>query len=49
MDFERERIVYGVDVFPDESKNNQIKELLKQPFQSYQRPTSRSRKYRLKV
>ena len=33
MDFERERIVYGVDVFPDESKNNQIKELLKQPFQ----------------
>ena len=40
MDFERERIVYGVDVFPDESKNNQIKELLKQPFQPYQRPTA---------
>lgn len=44
MDFERERIVYGVDVFPDESKNNQIKELLKQPFQSYQRPTAEAEK-----
>jgi sterol desaturase/sphingolipid hydroxylase (fatty acid hydroxylase superfamily) len=40
MDFDREKIAYGVDVFPDESKNTQIKELLKQPFQSYQRPTA---------
>ena len=36
---DREKIVYGVDVFPNEKKNSQIKELLKQPFQKYQRPT----------
>ncbi len=39
MDFELEQLVYGVDVFPDEQKNTQIKELLKQPFQEYQKPT----------
>jgi len=39
MDLDREKIVYGVDVFPDENKNSKIKELLKQPFQAYQRPT----------
>ena len=39
MDLDREKIVYGVDVFPDEKKNSKIGELLKQPFQSYQRPT----------
>lgn len=44
MDFDRERIVYGVDVFPDENKNGQIKELLKQPFQNYQRPTAEAEK-----
>ena len=37
--FEREKVVYGVDVFPDEKKNTQIGSLLKQPFQKYQRPT----------
>ena len=39
MYLDREKIVYGVDVFPNEKKNSQIKELLKQPFQKYQRPT----------
>ena len=39
MDLDREKIVYGVDVFPDEKNNSKIKELLKQPFQAYQRPT----------
>jgi sterol desaturase/sphingolipid hydroxylase (fatty acid hydroxylase superfamily) len=39
MDFDREKLVYGVDVFPDETKNSNIKELLKQPFQKYQKPT----------
>ena len=39
MDLDREKIVYGVDVFPDEKKNSKIVELLKQPFQVYQRPT----------
>ena len=39
MDLDREKIIYGVDVFPDEYKNSNIKDLLKQPFQKYQRPT----------
>ncbi|TYA56820.1 sterol desaturase family protein [Formosa maritima] len=39
MTLDREKLVYGVDVFPDEIKNSSIKELLKQPFQNYQRPT----------
>ena len=39
MDLYREKIVYAVDVFPDEKENSKIGELLKQPFQSYQRPT----------
>ena len=39
MDLDREKIIYGVDVFPDENKNSKIGELLKQPFQDYQRPT----------
>jgi sterol desaturase/sphingolipid hydroxylase (fatty acid hydroxylase superfamily) len=37
--FEREKIIYGVDVFPDAKKNTQIGSLLKQPFERYQRPT----------
>ena len=37
--YEREKIIYGVDVFPDEKKNSQIKSLLKQPFEKYNRPT----------
>lgn len=36
---DREKLVYGVDVFPDEQKNSSIIELLKQPFQKYDRPT----------
>lgn len=36
---DREKLVYGVDVFPDEAKNSSIKALLKQPFQSYEKPT----------
>lgn len=39
MYMEREKLVYGVDVFPDEKKNSNIKELLKQPFQQYEKPT----------
>ena len=44
MDFNREKIVYSVDVFPNEHKNSQVKELLKQPFQKYQRPTAEPEK-----
>ncbi|NNK83329.1 MAG: sterol desaturase family protein [Flavobacteriaceae bacterium] len=39
MKMEREEIVFGVDVFPDEGKNGNLIELLKQPFQKYQKPT----------
>ncbi|MEE9409245.1 MAG: sterol desaturase family protein [Polaribacter sp.] len=37
---EREKIVYGVDTFPDEKINSSLKELLKQPFQGYRKPTN---------
>lgn len=36
---DRSKVVYGVDVFPDEKKNTQIGSLLRQPFEKYQRPT----------
>ncbi|MDG1661452.1 MAG: sterol desaturase family protein [Winogradskyella sp.] len=39
MYMEREKLVYGVDVFPNEIKNSNISELLKQPFQAYEKPT----------
>ncbi|BAO76649.1 sterol desaturase family protein [Winogradskyella sp. PG-2] len=39
MYLDREKLIYGVDVFPDEQKNSSIKELLKQPFQKYEKPT----------
>ncbi|MCA0132846.1 sterol desaturase family protein [Winogradskyella alexanderae] len=39
MYLDREKLVYGVDVFPDEAKNSDITELLKQPFQKYEKPT----------
>ena len=34
-----EKINYGVDVFPDERRNSNIKDLLIQPFQKYDKPT----------
>ncbi len=39
MYLDREKLVFGVDVFPDEIENGQIDNLLKQPFQKYKRPT----------
>lgn len=39
MELDRDKIIYGVDVFPDEVANGNIGELLKQPFQKYQKPT----------
>ena len=39
LDLDREKLIYGVDVFPDEKKNSRIKSLLIQPFQKYQKPT----------
>mgnify|MGYP001033648649 FL=1 len=40
LELDREKIVYGVDTFPDEEKNSSLKELLKQPFQGYRKPTN---------
>ena len=40
MHLDREKIVYGVDTFLDEKTNSSLKELLKQPFQKYQKPTN---------
>ena len=40
MHLDREKIVYGVDTFPDEKRNSSLKKLLKQPFQKYQKPTN---------
>ena len=37
---DREKVVYGVDVFFDENANGKIDQLLKQPFQKYRKPTS---------
>jgi sterol desaturase/sphingolipid hydroxylase (fatty acid hydroxylase superfamily) len=37
--FDREKIIYGVDLFPDVVKNTKIGSLLKQPFEKYQKPT----------
>jgi len=39
MELDREKLVYGVDVFPDEVENGKIWSLLKQPFQKYKKPT----------
>ena len=39
MELDAQDIVYGVDVFPDEKQNSNIKDLLIQPFQKYQKPT----------
>ncbi|WP_299683337.1 sterol desaturase family protein [uncultured Tenacibaculum sp.] len=40
MELDRDKIVYGVDTFPDEVKNSDLVELLKQPFQGYRKPTN---------
>ena len=39
MHLAAEKIVYGVDVFPNETENSRVVPLLKQPFQPYQKPT----------
>lgn len=40
LHLDREKIIYGVDTFPNEKINSSLKELLKQPFQKYQKPTN---------
>ncbi len=41
MHLAAEKIVYGVDVFPNETENSRVVPLLKQPFQPYQKPTTK--------
>ncbi|MGB1309227.1 MAG: sterol desaturase family protein [Oceanihabitans sp.] len=36
---DREKVIYGVDVFPNEEENGKVSNLLQQPFQKYQKPT----------
>ncbi|WP_430907070.1 sterol desaturase family protein [Maribacter sp. 2-571] len=40
LKYDRDAIVYGVDTFPDEKENSNIKSLLKQPFHKYRKPTT---------
>ncbi|UJH66635.1 sterol desaturase family protein [Allomuricauda sp. SCSIO 65647] len=40
MKLDPEKIVYGVDTFPDEKENGSILGLLKQPFHKYRKPTT---------
>ncbi len=40
MKMDMDKIVYGVDTFPDEKENSSIWGLLKQPFHKYRRPTT---------
>ena len=44
MSFNREKLIYGVDVFFDKEANGKISHLLKQPFQPYSKPTLTPRK-----
>ena len=40
LHLDREKIVYGVDTFPNAEENASLKHLLKQPFQKYRKPTT---------
>lgn len=39
LELDPDKLVYGVDVFPDETENSRIGNLLTQPFQKYKKPT----------
>ncbi len=40
MKLDRDKIVYGVDTFPNAEENGKIEVLLKQPFHKYRKPTT---------
>ncbi len=40
MALDRDKLVYGVVVFPDEKENSRVWSLLLQPFQKYKKPTT---------
>ena len=39
MTLDRDKLIYGVDVFPHEAENSSLTNLLKQPFQKYRNAT----------
>ncbi|WP_397363413.1 sterol desaturase family protein [Olleya sp. R77988] len=40
MTLDRDKIIYGVDTFPNEEENSDLGHLLKQPFHKYRNPTT---------
>jgi len=40
MSLDTDKIVYGVDTFPNKKENGNLKHLLKQPFHKYRKPTT---------
>lgn len=40
LKLDRDKIIYGVDTFPDERTNSNVMDLLKQPFHTYRKPTT---------
>ncbi len=40
MYLDTDKIIYGVDTFPNEIENSSLKHLLKQPFHKYRKPTT---------
>lgn len=40
MELNRDKVIYGVDTFPDRRENGSVTGLLKQPFHKYRKPSS---------
>lgn len=40
MELNRDKVIYGVDTFPDRRENGSVMGLLKQPFHKYRKPSS---------
>lgn len=40
MQLDRDKVIYGVDTFPNAEENASLKHLLKQPFHKYRKPTT---------
>jgi sterol desaturase/sphingolipid hydroxylase (fatty acid hydroxylase superfamily) len=40
MELDRDKLVYGVDTFPDRKENSSVLGLLRQPFHKYRKPTT---------
>ena len=40
MELDRDKLIYGVDTFPDRKENGSVLGLLRQPFHKYRKPTT---------